>query len=346
MADLEKHERGDDRPPSAYRRAAPVAPFPEYAPPAGMDRATVAVLLVVGSAVLLGAWLGLHGPGGADPGGVAASSPTGRHGALAGARGPAPGDAGTRDDDLAGSVRPAEDAWRTEDTGRTEDAWRDRRAGDERRVRGDRGTRTEAAEPRIGSGASAPRTGRGAPQVRERHPAGRTRDTRSGHTARPGGGPAHDTTGRGGDDAHRATAPGLGSDAPNPAVQDPGSRAGHAAGRREGAQATRQDRENRPRHPAGRHEPGRTWHGRTGRERTGNVRTGPEAGAGGETPSHRPPGSTGERPPRSAPQAEDRPAPRATSRGPAGPGLLHQWCENNFTTAPLLARACHLYVTP
>ncbi|MFG3438859.1 hypothetical protein ACGF0J_16570 [Nonomuraea sp. NPDC047897] len=42
---------------------------------------------------------------------------------------------------------------------------------------------------------------------------------------------------------------------------------------------------------------------------------------------------------------EGRPAPRASSRGPR-PGLLHQWCEDNFTTAPLLARACHLYVTP
>lgn len=328
MADLEKHERGDDRPPSAYRRAAPVAPFPEYAPPPGMDRTRVIVLLVVGSAALLGAWLGLHGPGGADPGGVAAPSPAGRPGALAGAGGPALGDAG----------------------------------------------------PRIGSGASAPRTGRDAPRVRERHQAGRTRDARSGHpprpgeghahhttrrgggqahhTTRPGGGHAHHTAGRGGDGARHATVPGPGSYAPNPAAQDREYRAGRAAGRREDARATRQDRENRPRHAAARHEP----------VRTGHVRTDHEAGAGAGTPAHRSPRSAGERPSRPAPGAEDRrpvspgrhngkttrrpgatedrPAPRATSRGPAGPGLLHQWCEDNFTTAPLLARACHLYVTP
>ncbi|WP_205315494.1 hypothetical protein, partial [Nonomuraea lactucae] len=87
------HEQGDDRPPSAFRRAVPAAPFPvfEPEPPRGMDRTTMAVLLIVGSAVVLGAWLGLHRPGAEGRLEAASSSAAGSagDGARAGAAGSA-----------------------------------------------------------------------------------------------------------------------------------------------------------------------------------------------------------------------------------------------------------------
>ncbi|MET7461769.1 hypothetical protein ABZS51_15360, partial [Nonomuraea sp. NPDC005501] len=85
MADPVNHEQDTDRPPSAFRRATPVPPFPVYEPepPGGVDRVTVAALAVTVVSVALGAWLGLCPPGAGTPQAQARGS-----GAAAQAKGP------------------------------------------------------------------------------------------------------------------------------------------------------------------------------------------------------------------------------------------------------------------
>lgn len=368
MADLVNHEQGDDRPPSAFRRAVPVAPFPVYepGPPPGMDRATVAVLVVVGSAVLLGAWLGLHRPGGADSGGVgggvaaagssATSSPAGVPGGGGDVAGGAPGG-----DDLAGGAP----------------------GGDDHAGR-DRGARSGATDLRTGSGASAPRAVRGAtPEAEERRAAGRAGDARPGragntHTGRAGDAPAGRTAGPGsGGHARHMAGHDVGTRTRHPAGRDSEARADRAAGPGRNADAGPEaatglettprpsPRAGDPRQPSptgGRRHSPATGEGQatrrpdtrgtdargTGTRRPdtrGTDARGTDA-EGGRAGVRRPEGARGRRPGEGGlPTGTGRPAPGATPRG-TGPGLLHRWCDDNFTTAPLLARACHLYVTP